>query len=223
MFHCVYKTTNLVNGKIYIGVHSTKNIEDSYIGSGKGILKAIKKHGRDNFKKEILLILKTAKSAYIWEELIVNQHFIQRADTYNYVLGGKGGDVIKGNLEKQRLKSEKLSKYRLEHPMIKTPEHKELERQRMIQYNKNQRTGVPSTIRGKIAIYNESIDKQLYIFKTEELPDGYIKGQRPKSKEHKEKTRKKLTGVKRPQSVCEKISKTKRENNTKNLVLDDLL
>lgn len=31
----VYKTTNLINKKIYIGVHSTRDINDSYLGSGK--------------------------------------------------------------------------------------------------------------------------------------------------------------------------------------------
>jgi group I intron endonuclease len=48
----IYKTTNLVNGKIYIGQH----IGDRpyYIGSGKSLKAAIKKYGRENFKREIL-------------------------------------------------------------------------------------------------------------------------------------------------------------------------
>jgi len=48
----VYLTTNLINGKKYIGMDSNNN--PKYIGSGTLILKAIKKYGKENFKKEIL-------------------------------------------------------------------------------------------------------------------------------------------------------------------------
>lgn len=41
----IYKTTNTVNGKIYVGQHKTKRIEDGYLGSGKNIQKAIEKYG----------------------------------------------------------------------------------------------------------------------------------------------------------------------------------
>ena len=48
----IYKVTNLVNGKIYIGQDSKNNPE--YLGSGAIIKKAIKKYGKENFKKEII-------------------------------------------------------------------------------------------------------------------------------------------------------------------------
>lgn len=54
MIHFVYKTTNKVNGKFYIGRHSTNNLDDGYLGSGKHLLLALKKYGKENFKRDIL-------------------------------------------------------------------------------------------------------------------------------------------------------------------------
>jgi hypothetical protein len=51
----VYKTTNKINGKKYIGSHYGKT-DDEYLGSGLLISRAIKKYGKENFKKEILEI-----------------------------------------------------------------------------------------------------------------------------------------------------------------------
>jgi group I intron endonuclease len=52
--HIVYKTTNLTNGRFYVGMHSTENIDDGYLGSGTAFWNALEKYGKECFKKEIL-------------------------------------------------------------------------------------------------------------------------------------------------------------------------
>ena len=52
----IYQTTNLINGKKYIGKH-IGYINDDYLGSGIILNKAISKYGKENFKKEILEIV----------------------------------------------------------------------------------------------------------------------------------------------------------------------
>ena len=53
-YYFIYKTTNLINGKFYIGRHQTKVFKDSYLGSGKYLKQSILKHGRKNFKRDVL-------------------------------------------------------------------------------------------------------------------------------------------------------------------------
>lgn len=87
-YNLVYRTTNNINGKIYIGVHRTNNINDGYIGSGDRLKKAIKKYGKENFTREILHNFTTYKKAREKEGEIVNDEFIARDDTYNLIPGG---------------------------------------------------------------------------------------------------------------------------------------
>jgi hypothetical protein len=46
MYYILYKTTNNVNGMIYIGQHTTNRLDDGYLGSGKRLRRAIKHYGR---------------------------------------------------------------------------------------------------------------------------------------------------------------------------------
>jgi len=84
----VYKTTNLLNNKIYIGVHETFNIDDSYIGSGSRFLKSVKKYGKEKFKKEILHIFDNRSDMLLKEKELVNEDFIKKESNYNTILGG---------------------------------------------------------------------------------------------------------------------------------------
>lgn len=85
----VYQITNLVNGKIYIGVHKDRGRE--YWGSGKLLNWAITKYGLANFKKEILHRFTLREEAFLKEAELVTADFCWREDTYNLVPGGRGG------------------------------------------------------------------------------------------------------------------------------------
>lgn len=92
MIHYVYQTTNLINGKIYVGLHKKSNRSvDYYLGSGRLIKSAISKYGRENFDFKILHICNNRSEAEIKEAEIVNEEFVLREDTYNLVVGGIGG------------------------------------------------------------------------------------------------------------------------------------
>lgn len=91
MFYTIYKITNIINDKIYIGKHQTTNLSDNYMGSGKILLSAITKYGIENFKKEILHVYATEDEMNHAEAEIVTEEFCRRHDTYNLVPGGKGG------------------------------------------------------------------------------------------------------------------------------------
>ena len=52
--HYIYKTTCSITNRFYIGMHSTDNIDDNYLGSGKRLWNSINYHGKENHKKEIL-------------------------------------------------------------------------------------------------------------------------------------------------------------------------
>lgn len=106
IYFIVYQTLNILDNKIYVGVHKTYNPEvfDGYIGCGVYInnastymnpttpfQSAVKKYGPDKFKRSILKIFETSEEAYNMERDIVNYDFIRRKDTYNAKLGGLGG------------------------------------------------------------------------------------------------------------------------------------
>lgn len=90
-YHYLYKITNMINGKIYIGIHSTTDLNDRYMGSGKKLLNAFKKYGIKNFNKEILCFCNTREEICQLEKEIVNEEFIKREDVYNLNTGGQYG------------------------------------------------------------------------------------------------------------------------------------
>lgn len=89
----IYKTTNLVNRKFYWGVHDSIDENNGYLGSGTVLRKAIKKYGKENFRRVTKLLYDTAKEAYEDEAFIVDAKMVARRDCYNEHVGGKGGSL----------------------------------------------------------------------------------------------------------------------------------
>lgn len=89
-YHLVYKTINTVNNKIYIGLHSTDNLNDRYIGSGKLLKHAINKYGKEKFTCIHLCIFFKREFAREFEAKLVDTSFCKRKDTYNLIEGGGG-------------------------------------------------------------------------------------------------------------------------------------
>ena len=102
-FYIIYKITNQVNGKIYVGCHRTKKLDDDYMGSGSLIKKAILKHGEANFHKEILQVFDTQEEMFEAESSIINEEFVQRNDTYNLTKGGNGSWFAMNNDSEARI------------------------------------------------------------------------------------------------------------------------
>lgn len=105
MNYIVYETTNIINGKLYVGVHKTTNpdIFDGYIGCGVtkkdlkknvniGFPAAVHKYGYENFVRRILFVypytIAGFLAAYDKEAEIVNEEWVKSDKNYNLVVGG---------------------------------------------------------------------------------------------------------------------------------------
>jgi len=89
-FYIVYKITNLINEKVYIGRHSTNNINDNYMGSGTELREDMKRVGRKNFSKEILFVFDNWKEMVDKETELLTKEFVNSENTYNATNQGTG-------------------------------------------------------------------------------------------------------------------------------------
>jgi len=93
MNYYLYRTTNKENGKFYIGVRQTKKSidKDRYMGSGKYLLRAIQKYGKDAFEKVILGQFENEEELYKAEAAFVTSDLVSDPMCYNACTGGRGG------------------------------------------------------------------------------------------------------------------------------------
>lgn len=111
-YHFTYQTKNIINGKTYIGVHSTNNLNDGYIGSGKALLNSVKKHGKENFKVIIMNFFESSKEAFEEESFLVDDAWVKDRNNYNMSIGGFGGNLGE-KINKKRSESIKNRKIKI--------------------------------------------------------------------------------------------------------------
>ena len=109
-YNFIYKTTNVLTGKFYIGMHSTDNLDDGYIGSGTQLKRSIKIHGLKKFKFEILEFLPNRKLLIEREREIVNEDVVSNKLCINLKVGGEGGFVNDEHKKKFRVAGKRALK-----------------------------------------------------------------------------------------------------------------
>ena len=73
----IYLTTNLVNGKVYVGQHivkSPKDFNDGYLGSGTLFQRALRKYGKDNFQRKILKVCYSLNQLNAFETYYIKKY-----------------------------------------------------------------------------------------------------------------------------------------------------
>lgn len=90
MIGYIYKTTNTVNNKIYVGQHHAAEYDGRYIGSGAILHKAVDKYGREKFINEMLEACNTEEELHKKEEYwITTLNARDQKIGYNIAKGGQ--------------------------------------------------------------------------------------------------------------------------------------
>ena len=156
-YHFIYKTTRVDTEFFYIGMHSTDDLNDGYLGSGKIISASIKKHGKGKHLREILEFLPTREAMKLREKEVISAELLKDPRCPNLKLGGDGGfdhlstDTLKalgkrvGSLLKDRLENDvdfrkkfsiiaKAASYKGGQGMKRLFEEDEVFRERQLEY-----------------------------------------------------------------------------------------
>ena len=183
MFHYVYEITNNINGRKYIGKHSTNDMNDGYMGSGIAIKQAIKKYGSKNFYKKIIKSFETSEEAFKFEKEIIEQlDCVNNYKYYNMSDGGIGGvGTLSGKTELEKVEIYNRMKNTLKGKMAG---------------EKNPMYGKVSAMKGK-----------KHTKEAREKMSKSLKG-KPFSKEHRKNISKSRIGMKVNEETKKKISNT---------------
>jgi len=208
-YHFIYKTTNLITKSYYIGMHSTDNLDDGYLGSGRRLRYSINQYGKENHKRKILEFCKSRQELMSKEKEVVNLNEIAKKECMNLMIGGKGGYPYQHNPEGakrfqkagndafiEKLKSDPKMRQlfvdlgnRLNESgkagkwtgqEFKGKRHSEETKNKIGRANSITQSGSKNSQYGTMWITNEKQDAK--IKKCDPIPEGYRKGRNKKLK-----------------------------------------
>jgi len=145
----IYKTTNLINGKFYVG--KDERNKNDYLGSGLNLHRAIKKYGKENFIKEVLEYCSTKEELIEKEKYWIKETKAQELG-YNIADGGWGGNTydeetrqrISKQFRGRKVKPETIEKIK------KTREKKKKQNPDAYKISERQKEILSKTHKGKV-------------------------------------------------------------------------
>ena len=196
-YHFIYKTIDTRNNNFYIGMHSTDDLNDGYVGSGKRIRNIKYRYGKDILKMEILEFVSNKEILKKRESEIVNLDLIKDKKCLNLREGGEGGfniDMsVKGNKRKNWLlvndiewcenyKTKVSSGLKKAYEngtkkvckSFKDKKHTEESKNKISSSNKGKRLGVENSQYDTMWITNGIKNEKMK--KNEKIPIGWCKG-----------------------------------------------
>lgn len=122
-YHYLYVTRNIVTNKIYVGIHSTMDLDDQYVGSGTHLHNSINKYGIDKFITVKLLYFTSRNLALTSEKLIVSEEFVEYVQSkkigYNLITGGSGGWGSGSNNAAHKRIKQGTHNFQVDNPMVR--------------------------------------------------------------------------------------------------------
>lgn len=186
----IYKTTCLITGMSYVGKHTTKNglVDKNYFGSGKIILQALEKYGRENFIQEILEFNPDEKTNCLREKFWIKELNTQRPNGYNITPGGEGGISYWDSETNTWLSQNTWNNYSLE------------ERKARIEKMKQglQRSEVKKKISDKAKLWHKNMSKEENLLWRKALSEGW-------SKESKDSAKQRLSDYNKTHKMKDKL------------------
>lgn len=175
MYGYIYLTTNLINGRKYIGQKtSSKFLGESYLGSGKILRQAVAKYGSENFKVELIEACESKEELDKRERYHIKVNNAVDSDKY-YNIAFDGQSQAHRLSPEERKRASENAKLRVrEKNSFYNKHHSEETKRRLAESSRrNWKKCLPSQ-KGKIYVTNGYINKM--IFPGEEVPEGFHRG-----------------------------------------------
>ena len=190
-YHYIYKTTNILSGRYYVGMHSTNDLNDGYIGSGTYLKRSINKYGIKNHKFEILEFFDSREKLALKEKELVTLQEIAKEKCMNLKVGGLGGfppnakDAFREKLKDPEYRKEFIKKTgasetlkklhregRVKYDTFRGKKHTEETKKKIGLANSIRQSGQKNSQFGTFWITNGKINKKTKF----EIPKGWYRG-----------------------------------------------